>query len=553
MPLPTFIVIPDDMGSNILEGSTVPGSLPADVNHWVAAIHRGTGFNDYIYPNAAVGADAPTAAVNNSDEYVTTPRYVNQVIAAAIAAIPPGADVRVQSFTYNSGTRVLRIEQTNGSSWDINLPVGTSTIAGLLKTLTAAQIAGANTDDTNAATPMLVAAMIAAAIAGLPAAFDTKVSGFNYNSTSRTLQIADNNGGLFNVVMPIADNVLYGLTKLAIASMYPAFQASDTLSATPAFVNAAIAAAVATLPGDKFLQGLQSYNATTNTMTLLMSDGSTVAVDMTTLLNDAIATVPNKHVAASAASSDSSVVVSASGVDNQTFDITTNAGIIPIADAGGNFVATNVEDALAELANAAPPASTTITSADGSIDVAAVAGGYDISVDASDIPISDTGGNFNATNVEGALAELTNDRSATFSDSGTQSIAGTADVTVGLNTSGSSTLPAGALSLNTGTGVITVMTPGNGLRVQITARSRVNGGGSGGYAVRRLIRINGAAVTTNETGGLNEVPHNQNTVEFTSRTITLNTGDKIDFTHRNYSVNGIALVTSIALLTVRQI
>lgn len=53
-------------------------------------------------------------------------------------------------------------------------------------------------------------------------------------------------------------------------------------------MTAAIADAIAALPADKFLQGLQSYNAATNVMTLLMSDGSTVPVDMSNLIADAL-------------------------------------------------------------------------------------------------------------------------------------------------------------------------------------------------------------------------------------------------------------------------
>jgi hypothetical protein len=57
--------------------------------------------------------------------------------------------------------------------------------------------------------------------------------------------------------------------------------------ATTAFVHQLLAA----LPGDKFLQGLSSYDATTNVMKLAMSDGSTVDVDMTALINDAVSSI----------------------------------------------------------------------------------------------------------------------------------------------------------------------------------------------------------------------------------------------------------------------
>lgn len=56
-------------------------------------------------------------------------------------------------------------------------------------------------------------------------------------------------------------------------------------------VKAAIDAAVAALPADKFVDGISAYNATTNVLTLSLSDGSTVDLDMTNLIADAVASV----------------------------------------------------------------------------------------------------------------------------------------------------------------------------------------------------------------------------------------------------------------------
>ena len=68
----------------------------------------------------------------------------------------------------------------------------------------------------------------------------------------------------------------------------------DPLPAAAAVATCAdLAAAIAAIPADKFVQGLQSYNPTTNIMTMLMSDGSTVDIDMTTLLADAINVTDN--------------------------------------------------------------------------------------------------------------------------------------------------------------------------------------------------------------------------------------------------------------------
>ena len=60
---------------------------------------------------------------------------------------------------------------------------------------------------------------------------------------------------------------------------------------TCAQMTTAIQTAIDALPADKYLQGLKSYNPVSNTMTLLMSDGSTVDIDMTNLVADAVAGV----------------------------------------------------------------------------------------------------------------------------------------------------------------------------------------------------------------------------------------------------------------------
>lgn len=292
MPIPLYLVIPDDMGSNIKEGTQVLNAPGTDINHWVAAISRGTGYAGFMYPKAAVGVDASNATINSSDEFITTPLFVKQFVAAALAALPT-TDVKVQSIAYLPALRVIRTIQTDGSTFDITIPQASNTVDGLLKIVQASQISGAGSNDTDAATPALVSAMIAAAIAALPAAFDTKVNGFVYNTATRQLVISDNNGSTFNVTLPQATDALFGLTKYATNAMYPAYNGSNTYSATPAFVMAAINDALSALPGDKFLQGLQSYDAMTNVMTLLMSDGSTVDVNLTALLNDAIASIPH--------------------------------------------------------------------------------------------------------------------------------------------------------------------------------------------------------------------------------------------------------------------
>lgn len=56
-------------------------------------------------------------------------------------------------------------------------------------------------------------------------------------------------------------------------------------------VKAAIDAAIAAIPADKYVNGLQGYNTTTNVLTLTLSDGSSVDIDMTALVADAVSSV----------------------------------------------------------------------------------------------------------------------------------------------------------------------------------------------------------------------------------------------------------------------
>lgn len=95
--------------------------------------------------------------------------------------------------------------------------------------------------------------------------------------------------------VPNAGDVAKGLVELAVAGNFP--QHTNNVDATtPAYVKAAIDAAVAALPGDKYMTGLASYNATTNILTLNMSDSTTVPVDLTGLLSDATANVTTGKV-----------------------------------------------------------------------------------------------------------------------------------------------------------------------------------------------------------------------------------------------------------------
>jgi len=132
----------------------------------------------------------------------------------------------------------------------------------------------------------------------------------------------------------------------------------DSTATTPAYVEKTIAAAVqqaiANIPAVPLatdtLAGKVSLAVSADYPSVSDSEAATPAY-----VADAIAAIPNQHVPATFASANNSIVVAASGTDNQTIDLQTNAGVVPVADIGNNFAATNVEDALTELANAISP------------------------------------------------------------------------------------------------------------------------------------------------------------------------------------------------------
>lgn len=82
---------------------------------------------------------------------------------------------------------------------------------------------------------------------------------------------------------PDATDTVKGKVSLAVAANRPS--TSDAEAVTPAYLNAALAA----LPADKYVSGIQSYNAATNTITFNLADGSTSTADASLLVADAVA------------------------------------------------------------------------------------------------------------------------------------------------------------------------------------------------------------------------------------------------------------------------
>lgn len=84
------------------------------------------------------------------------------------------------------------------------------------------------------------------------------------------------------ITVKAATSTVAGKVTLAISTAYPA-PTNDAAAATPAFVKAAIDAAVAAIPADKFLASA-SFSNVTNVLTLTLSNGTIVTVNLADLL-----------------------------------------------------------------------------------------------------------------------------------------------------------------------------------------------------------------------------------------------------------------------------
>jgi hypothetical protein len=112
-------------------------------------------------------------------------------------------------------------------------------------------------------------------------------------------------------------------------------------------IKALIAAAINNIPADKYLQGLSGYNAETNVLSLLMHDGSTVSVDMTALLADAVASVPVINNATDTVAGKVALNLgNATGDDINAADALTAAGLKALLSAGSNALITALRNIL---------------------------------------------------------------------------------------------------------------------------------------------------------------------------------------------------------------
>lgn len=297
-----------------------------------------------------------------SDSEAATPAYVQQAIAN-IPAVPLATDTlagKVSLAVSGNYPSTSDSEATTPAyvAQAINnipaVPLATDLIAGRVSLAVASNYPSGS--DSEAVTPAYLASAIAA-LPGVPNATDTvfgKVTlavAANYPSISDSEAVtpAYLANAISGIAVPVATDTVQGKVALAVSGNYPQ-PANDADAATPAYVHTAIAALPAIPAASDTVQGKVSLAVAANFPSVSDAEATTPAY-----VTAAIAAIPNKHVPATVTSSNNSIIFAASGVDLQTFDLQTNAGVVPITDLGNNFVSTNVEDALAELADAISP------------------------------------------------------------------------------------------------------------------------------------------------------------------------------------------------------
>jgi hypothetical protein len=179
--------------------------------------------------------------------------------------------IQVTDLDYVPATRAIALVESNGDTHSAILPLAANTSVGLVALATTLDYP-APTNNVDAATP----GYVQAALNALPS--EIQVSGFSYTVATRQLTITETNGDTHATIVPLATTTDAGLVELATAADYPA-PTNNVDATTPAYVKAAIDAAVAALPAEIEISNL-TYTAATNLLTIAETNGNTHAVPL---------------------------------------------------------------------------------------------------------------------------------------------------------------------------------------------------------------------------------------------------------------------------------
>ncbi|MGB3149395.1 MAG: hypothetical protein WBB27_01935, partial [Maribacter sp.] len=301
---------------------------------------------------------------------------------------------QLQNFTFDAATNVLTLDLENGGSVNVNLTDLQDTLVDTNTTNNRIEVAGPNlviTDSENNT--------ISIPLADIAAATDTNTTNATFTVVGTDLVITDSENNTVSV--PVADIAALADTddqalSLAAGNILT-LEDGGTVDLTPYLDNT----------DDQQITAF-SLDGATNVLTLTLEDGGTQTVDLSNISTD-----------------DQALSLAAGNIltleDGGTVDLTPyldntddqTATEVAVTDAAGNFTATDVEGALAELATGSTDdqalslaAGNILTLEDGgTVDLTPYLDNTDDQT-AAEVTIVDAAGNFTATEVEGALAEL---------------------------------------------------------------------------------------------------------------------------------------------------
>jgi hypothetical protein len=103
-------------------------------------------------------------------------------------------------------------------------------------------------------------------------------------------------------------------------------------------VGIAIAAAIAAAPADHYISSLAAYNSTTNIATFNLANGGTTTADFTTIVADAVASVPTATTSTTGTVTQATAAQVTAGVSTSTVvspaDLTAKLSVVIYANDG---------------------------------------------------------------------------------------------------------------------------------------------------------------------------------------------------------------------------